>query len=301
LVLPVSAFPKPIVYETPSRSEDVKVQVVRPTRPLGLRLRIRMRRTGRAGGRAARSLIPPARWFSPVRLVIMAMCLIVAGTIWLTVYWNRRGSLASELVTLRAGWTRDIEAGDFAGARIKLEQAAAALKKFTGLTRDARETQQLAKEVAAITDLLDRPFDDVIRERQNMSESDAEQYLQEKLKNPAVVFDAFVIPMAGAEPGSTQLRLENPIVLDSDAVRVEISNLECFAKFAPDSPTRVLFAARIQAIDRTPKAGGWTIRLIPQSGVFLTSRECLAKLGWPMDSAIETVLDSQAKWVLDKP
>src|SRR5262249_13898917 len=109
LVLPLSAYPKPIVYETPSRLEQVPVEVVRPQRPVGIRLRIGLRRTRRAGSRALWSLVPPARWFSPVRLVIMAMLIVVAATIWMTVHWNRRGTLTSDIVAMREAWTRDIE------------------------------------------------------------------------------------------------------------------------------------------------------------------------------------------------
>jgi hypothetical protein len=301
LVLPVSAFPKPIAYETPSRSENVKVEVVRQTRPVGVRVRLGLRRTGRASGRLARSMIPPARWFSPVRLMIMAMCLIVAGTVWLTVYWSRRGTLGSELVNLRAGWSRDIEAGDFVQARIKLEQAAAAIKKFHGSTRDERETRQLANEVAAITDLVDRPLDEVLRERQNMSDSEAEQYFREKLKNPTILLDSFVVAAHGGDSSGGKLRVDNPMVLGPEAVRLDIGNLECFETFAAPVPTRVLFAARIQTIERVPKTTGWTLRFMPHSGVVMTSKECLEKLGWPMDSSIQQLLDSQAKWVLERP
>jgi hypothetical protein len=301
LVLPTSSYPRPIVYETPSSSDPVNVEVVHPERPLGVRMRLGLRRTGRAGARFLWGLVPPARWFSAVRLTIMSMFLVVAGTIWLTVHWSGRGTLASDIVALRAGATSDIEAGDFAQARLKLERAAAAVRRYTGDSRDSREIQQLAAEVSHISDLVDRPIEALLQERKGLSNAEAEQYFRERLKNPVLLLDSYIGPKPQSEPGPASYRVENAIVLGQDKIRIDITNLKLFTSLSHEGSMRVLFLARIQTIDSGARASEWTIRLVPDSAVFLTSVLCAEKLGWPMDESTRELLESQAKRVLEVP
>jgi hypothetical protein len=297
LVMPLSAYPKPIVHETPSRQEQIPVEVVRPNRPLGLKLQIGARRASRAGARALWSLVPPARWFSPVRLLVVAMLIMIGGTVWLTIYWNRQGSLTSDIVAMRRAWTQDIEAAQFGDARTKLEQAVSAIRRFGEDSRDAREIEQLAKEVGQIADLLDRPLEEVVRARRSMSATEAEAYILETLKSPALILDATINPGAGS--GSSGYRVEAIMVSDEQPIRIDVSNLSVLAALAPSQPTRVMFAARIEAIEPPTQGFEWAVKLVPDSGVLLTSVRCLEKLGWPMDDATRAVLEAQSQWVLD--
>jgi hypothetical protein len=301
LVLPSSSYPKPIVYETPGSSDPLTVEVVRPVRPFGLRVRIRLRRMRRAGVRALWDLVPPARWFSPVRLMIMVVLFVVAGTVWMTIHWNRRGTLTSDIVAMRAAWTRDIDAGDFGQARTKLVEAAATIRRYSGDTRDAREVQQLAEEVSHIADLLDRSFEDILRDTRTMSNTEVELYFRERLKNPALIVDTFVGPTPASGPGPAGYRVDSTIVIGQEKVRIDVSNLNLFTTLAPATATRVLFAARIQTIEQGPNPLEWTVRLVPDSGVLFTSSQCVEKLGWPMDDFTRALLESQTKWVLGEP
>jgi hypothetical protein len=224
------------------------------------------------------------------------MLLVVAGTIWLTVRWSGQGTVARRL---RAAATSDIEAGDFAQARLKLERAAGAVRRYTGDSRDSREVQQLAAEVSCIADLLDKPLDMVLQERRLMSNAEAEQYFRDRLRNPVMILDAYISPVPASEPGQAGYRVENAIVLGQDKIGIDITKLKLFTPFAPQGTTRVLFAARVHTIDSGFNASDWTMRLEPDSGVLLTSSLCMEKLGWPLDESTRTLLDSQAKRVLE--
>jgi hypothetical protein len=259
-----------------------------------------MRRMRRASIRAAWLLVPPARWFSPVRLVIMAILLVVSGTIWLALYQNQQARLTSDIVSLREEWTRDMEQADFAAARTKLEQAAAAIRRYGSQSRDSREIQQLANEVAQFADLLDRPLDEVVRERRSMSATEADLYIRETLKHPALLLDVFVSPTAGTGSGSTGYRIDALIVTGPEPVRIDVSNLKLITALAPTTPTRLVFAARIEAIELLPNTGEWVIRFAPDSGLLVTSARCLEKLGWPLDEPTRSLLETQSKWTLDE-
>jgi hypothetical protein len=229
----------------------------------------------------------------------MGTLLVVAATLWLTVYWSGRGTLASDTVTLRAAATSDIEAGDFAQAQQKLERAALAMRRFSGHTRESREINQLAAEVSCIVDLLDRPLEEVLRHRKSISADESERYFRDTLKNSVLLMDTHISPKPESEPGT--YRVDSPLVFGPDTVWVDISKLKLFGTWSEAGPIRVLFAARIVTIDSGPAAGEWTVRLAPDSGVLITWSLCAERLGWPLDEPTRALLDSQSKRVIDLP
>ena len=117
--------------------------------------------------------MPQARWFSPVRLLMTAILLLVLGTAALTVHLTRRGSLAVDILAARAAWTTHLEAGDFAKARTVLDQASAEISRYSGASRESREVGHLAREVALFADLSERSIEELFHEVRSISSQDA--------------------------------------------------------------------------------------------------------------------------------
>jgi len=296
-VLPVSPYPRPIVYETPSRATPVPVEVARPQRPFGVRARIRARRARRATGAMLWALVPPARWFSPVRLLMATTVLVVLGTAALTVYLTRRGSLTGDILAARAVWTKHIEAGDFAKARAVLDQATAEIKRYGTESRESREVAQLAREVALFADWPERPLEDLVLEVSSASPHEAAEHFRAKLKNPSWILDVYLSPSAA---DSETFRVDTNVMVGSHAARLDLSDFRLLKLLAPGPSTRVLFGARIHSVERVPESEDWIVRFLPDSGLLITSELCLENVGWPVDEATRTLLERQALWALDQ-
>jgi len=216
----------------------------------------------------------------------------------LTVYLTRRGRLTVDIVAARAVWTKYLEAGDFAKAREMLDQAAAEIKRYGEVSRDSREVEQLAREVALFADLAERSLEDLFQEVHRMSPQESSEHFRDNLKNPSEIFDVYVSPSA-ADPSS--FRVDSKFMVGSDAARLDLSDVKLFKSFSPGLSTRVLFGARIQSVERAQGFDDWSIRLVPDSGLLITSELCLEKINWPVDEATRTLLERQAKWVLNQP
>lgn len=300
LVLPLSPYPRPISYETPTRDTGVVVEVVRPKRPFVVRARIRLRRARRATGAFFWALVPPARWFSPVRLLMAATMLAVAGTAVLTVYLARRGGLTGDILAARAAWTRYLEAGDFAKARDVLDQAAAEIQRYGVDSRESREVQQLAREVALFAD-MERSLEELFQEVRGMSPDESAEYFHDKLRNPSVIFDAHVSPSPAPGAGQAAFRVDHRLYVGTDTARLDLSDFRLFKLRSPGPSTRVLFGVRIHSFERSSDSTEWIIHLVPDSGRLITSELCLESWGWPLDESTRELLKSQTKWVYEQP
>jgi hypothetical protein len=308
-VLPVSPYPKPAPTESPLEPVEMPLAERPPRRPrrrrrpLGVRLRIRGRRMRRGTKRALWSLVPPRRWFSPVRLIVMAILLAIAGTPWLAIHLRRWGGLTGDIAAARPVWEAALKRGDFAAAREELDRASSRLKRYGSGTRDEREIEHLADEVALLADLLqptalETRFDELIRKAGSMPPQQWRHYFL-TAGNPSLVFDVYLIPNSD-ETGQVAYQTETNLFIGA-ACRLDCKGLKLFERLAPAQPTRVLFGARIEAVEPLPGAADeWLIRLAPDSGVLLTSADCLEQLGWPIDETFRTILESQKQWLLDQ-
>jgi hypothetical protein len=227
-----------------------------------------------------------------------ATVLVVLGTAVMTVHLTRRGSLTVDILAARAAWTKHLDEGDFAKARAVLDQAAAEIKRYSKESRESREVDQLAREVALFADLPERSLEELFQAVRSTSPQDAVEHFQGKLKNPSLILDIYVSPSA-ADPDT--FRVDAKVMVGSDATRIDLSDCRLFKLLSPGPSTRVIFGARIQSVERTKESEDWIIRFMPESGLLITSELCLEKINWPVDEATRTLLERQAKWVLDQP
>jgi hypothetical protein len=242
------------------------------------------------------AFVPPARWFSPVRLLIAAMLLVVAGTAALTIHLTRRGELTGDIVAARRAWMKHLEAGDFAKARPVLEQAAAEIKRYGEDSHDWREVDQLAREVALFSELPEQPWAELLQVVRSMSPADSSEYFRDKLEHPPMIFDVYVSPSGD---GLAAFRVDTMIFLGQEAARLDLTDFKLFKSLAPGLSTRFVFGARIRSIERSADSTVWVIHLVPDSGVMITSDVCLDKVGWPIDDGTRSVLEDQKKRVLE--
>jgi hypothetical protein len=277
------------------------VEVVRPKRRFVVRARIRLRRARRATGAFFWAFVPPARWFSPIRLLIAATMLAVAGTAVLTVHLARRGGLTGDIVAARAAWTKYLAAGDFAKARDMLDQAAAEIQRYGEDSRESREVQQLAREVALFADIPERSLEELLQEVRAMSPQECAEYFHDKLRNPSVIFDAYVSPLPAPGAGLASFRVDDRLYVGTDTARLDLSDFRLFKLLSPGPSTRVLFGARIHSVERSSDSTEWIIHLVPDSGWLITSELCLESFPWPLDESTRTLLKSQTKWVHEQP
>ena len=299
-MLPLSVYPKPISYDQPPEGEEIQVDIVRPTRPIGSQVRIGLRSVKQGVLRALWLLVPPARWFSTGRLVLMAIVVVVAGTIWFSTYWTRRGELAGQVVAMRAEWNRELARGDFSRARERLEQASTALRRYVGNARDLLEVRQLATEAAIFAELIDMPLSAVLSEIGPLSASETEAYFEHNLKRGTLLLDAFVTASPATGTALAGPRLDAKLLIGQESIRVELSDQALFRGMDLELARRVFFGARIRSIDRAPGSADWVLRLVPESCVLITSALCLEGLDWPLDEETGNLLESQSQWVLEK-
>ncbi len=302
-VLPVSPYPSPRPVG-PARRLDVAADLepesipTRRRRPLTVRVRIRLRRAKRRTKAALWAMAPPKRWFSPLRLMMMGMLLAVVGTTAATIYLNRRGGLAGDIVALRRQWTAAIENGDFAAARRHLDAATTALGRFASSKTDSREISQLAREVAVYTELLEQPLDQIAADLKHLP-SDAAADRVRSLDRTAILIDAYVGSTAQDDGATNGPDVHSQIIIGDDPARVATREFALWRQLHDRLPRRILFAGRIASAAWDDAAGEWLIELAPDSGVLLTSAVCLERFGWPVDEATRAVLEEQRQWTLE--
>ena len=292
-VMPLSLYPAPRPMSGSPRptAGHVARAVVKPRRrkrPLGVRVRIRMRRARRRTVRGLCRLVPPARWFSRGRLLSYAIVILIVGTAVFTVDQSRRSRLPSEILSARAQWTAALEVGNFREAREALDRATRALRR-TG--KQQPEIEHLAAEVAL--------FDDLIQTLDDSPQQWADR-LTGKPGGPALAFDLVLTPTLQEDGTVAGYTVRSRLVLGDQYVRLDVSGLELVARLRPAQAQRVLFGARLAAIEPGLENGEWVVRFHPASGVLLTSDLCLEKAGWPLDESARDKLRKQKTWVSEQ-
>jgi hypothetical protein len=262
-----------------------------------VRVRLRLRRTKRRAKAALWAMVPPKRWFSPVRLMMMGVLLAIVGTTAATVYLNRRGDLAGDIVNLRRQWTAAIESGDFATARTHLDVAATALGRFASSKTDAREINQLAREVAVYTDLLEQPLDQIAAELKHMTAEQSAAHFR-ALDRAAIMIDAH-IRLAQGDNGPSGPQVQSRIFVGDDRARVVMPEFSLGRQLEQRLPRRILFGGRIASAAWDEATGEWLIELAANSGVLFTSAVCLERFGWPVDEATRAILAEQRQWTIE--
>lgn len=242
------------------------------------------------------------RTFTPLRLALAAIALVIGGTIWwrwhLQVLEKAREVLAE---APRLG-EEALHEGDLSTAARQFASLRRALDVLGRDDPQARIWRQTARETEAAADLADTPLHLILREAsQIVSEQSLAAWknmFDSGLRGSWVVVDAPVSRSADADVGPRYL-IDCPIYFqDEHAVLwVDLSGLE--KALAPDNePRRVIFAARLAECRPEPEVDHtWRIVLEETSGFLWAGTEVYESLGMPLDDDTRRVLDEQAHWL----
>lgn len=299
-VFPASPFPPPSP-PAPSRAER-KAAKTRARLP---RVRVRLRRSRRTAvaklRRGAFRLVPPRRWFTLRRLVPLGVLLLLAFTVVMTARSKHRGSLRNDFETSFEQGIDALEQGDFEAAAEQLGAAAQAVSRL-GLSPDeSHGAVHAAREAALCRDLSPSRLDQIARQaaedtalrgRESWERSFGTLY-----EGQSIVFDGLVFPKTF--PDRVRYDLDFLLVQDGRRFELDARDLALLIELAPPSPQRVVFGARLAAVEPSSSADRWQIGLAPDSGVLFTRPELLKQLGWKIDDELKSVVEAQRKWVED--
>ena len=259
-------------------------------------------------GRAAR------RAFSPARVAMMLMALLVTGTIaW---RWDayRQQQLGAELAfELDAGLTA-LESGELTDATGHLIAAGRAARRLRGDTDLQLRAEQYAREATAWKRLAVLPIETVLESTDTDADEAAElvrQQFAEHFAGGFLIFEAHITRRARshqpegaagqAEPGgASQARLQAEWIAvgPAGAMVLELPDVRTFQEVQAGRSRRVLFGARLDRLVQDPiDERLWHLTLEPESCVLITLPAPLQHVGWPdVEAANALVMDQAALW-----
>ncbi len=164
----------------------------------------------------------------------------------------------------------DISMGHFSLALNRLNAAQNLHDKAQCLSKEeARSLKTLQKEIALFDDLLHRSLEELLQEAHNQPPEEWELLFRKRYQGKAIILDTVV------QRNHQQVLVVNyALQVGRETVHLSLAELELFEKLPLPEPRRILWAARLEEIQREPRQG-WTIHFDPQSGLLLTEKKAL--------------------------
>jgi tRNA A-37 threonylcarbamoyl transferase component Bud32 len=162
------------------------------------------------------------------------------------------------------------------------------------LPRDqARELEQLYRQASLLSDLLHESLDDVLRLAAGLREPEWGRQFERRYQGHAVIFDDVLQRDAFGRLCLAVYEVRAP----GERARLDLDGLGLLRGLPLELPHRLLFGARLAAVEREPPPGRWVIRFEPNSGVLVTDESVAgACLPRPLDADLMVVLKRQATW-----
>lgn len=225
------------------------------------------------------------------------LALLAGGT--LAVWWFSRSSptqVANDADTLQAQMLQGekyLAAGAFRRAAVELGAARSAWQRQPQLLTAAagRHLEQLWQQASLLADLSDRTLEEILHHAAGTTRADWALEFAQRYRGKALCFDLEIHALAGK-------KFAHPYRLWARGVeaQLDLDNLDLLHLLPLDPPRRVLFLARLDAVERL--AGrGWVVQLVPGSGVLLTDAAAVRFLcpGFA-DAPTQTLVERQAAW-----
>ena len=160
------------------------------------------------------------------------------------------------------------------------------IQKLSPLDRPRFEN--LAKQVALMSDLLTEPLPDFLRSARGLSDRGWQEAFRKRYRNQAILFDSEV----SLDPqGKIRMDYE-PTPIDGE-VHLELNDVRLLAQLASREPKRFLFGLRLQDAKRLA-SGGWQITFVPDSGVLITDPLVIQASALALDGEIRDRIEKQA-------
>jgi hypothetical protein len=163
-----------------------------------------------------------------------------------------------------------IRQGHFALALAQLDALAAWQNQQANAWVDPVWLERQRREIGLYADLLNAPLEELLAEAVDLPEQEWQQRFTKHYRGKAVLFDSLVTRFPS---GSFVVGYE--VRAAGQKARLNLGNLPWFARLPMDRPQRVLFGARLLAIERI-EPGLWSIRFVPDSFALLTDADALA-------------------------
>ncbi|WP_337177788.1 hypothetical protein [Paludisphaera sp.] len=225
--------------------------------------------------------------------IFALVALVVVATISLRVWRTVRQSYPQVAELGRVEGIPALEAGDFDRAHQLLAPARQAVDALGGQVEDADRIRQAADEAALYVNLASLGLEEMLDEAARATTpGEWESRFSDRYKGRGVLFDS-KIRSSPADP-SGRYEIEYVVLPTDDAgsfraggarpdrsARVDFRGFELFDLAQPKAGDKVVFGARLAALEYDAEDRGWVVRLEPKSGLFVQFHEALAALGWP--------------------
>ena len=297
-VLPVSAYPRPkqrpaealVVRQAAGTKGQKKKSAPLPPQPSAAA--VWADRTGRQFTAAGRWL---RRQFTPLRIVILCMGLVVVATGFWMVHLRSLDRARQILTDVVPRAKEALQQPDFITAAERLEAVVAALDLLGRDDAEARGLRQMRIEAVAASRLAPGSVFDLVQEALQAEKSasglDWADAFRHTYLDSWLVLDSNAL-QADAAAG---LQVDLALVVKGHPVQLA-ADLKPLQRFLVDgAPRRVIFAAQLADCRPAATGDGWEVVLQPGTAFLWSSGETLRNLGVPVDESTAQVLATQSR------
>jgi hypothetical protein len=239
------------------------------------------------------------RLFSPVRIVLAGVAVVVSLTVWWALRHAARDQAERTIVSAAKLGEQALSEHDLGEAARQFQKVHDALDLLGRTDPHARALRQTARETTAAAELAKTSLFDILHEAANTASSESwSATFRSNYRDEWVVLDALVA--RSTDPSSTQrYEIRFPIA-QGKSHAVVVGDLTAFDKTLSrgGEPERVIFAAQLDDCIRDPHSeNGWRIVLRSGTGFLWSSASNLEILGMTIDDGTKSVLVAQCGYL----
>jgi hypothetical protein len=184
-----------------------------------------------------------------------------------------------------------LEEGEFDKANQLLSAAKNAVDSLGGDVQDADTIRDAALEAAVFVNLIPLDLGELLAEAGRLDTDTWESKFQSLYKGRSIIVDTIVVAAPDGTSASKfelALRILPPGEANNREGRpdrygeFDLSGFQLFELARPDVGNRVVFGAKLESFKYDEESGRWLVRLLKDSGVFITHTKALDALapGW---------------------
>lgn len=239
------------------------------------------------------------RLFSPVRIVLAGVAVVVSLTVWWTLRHAARDQAERTIVSAAKLGEQALSEHDLGEAARQYQKVRDALDLLGRNDPQARVLRQAARETTAAAELAKSSLFDILHEAANTASSESwSSTFRSSYRDEWVVLD---VPVARTteSSGAARYEIKFPIAFGKNHA-VVVADLRAFDKALSrgGEPERVIFAAQLDDCIRDPQVkDGWQIVLRPGTGFLWSSASNLELLGMTIDDGTKNILIAQSGYL----
>lgn len=257
------------------------------------------------GHRVSASGKAVVRFWTPFRLVLLGMCVVIGATAFLTLHSRSDDAAITRLKQSEEAGREALGAGDVPAACEQFEVAVAALDQLGRQTDPlACDIRQLYRETKAMRDLLPSSVFKVVNEADEALDDgqldEFDQQFRLRDRHRWIVLEGPVTRVGGSTEGG-HYRIDVPAALGDHARTVVIAGrlpaLDVL-KFR-DSRREVILAGQLRSCELSGDRLSWVLRLEPETAFLWSNVQNYTALGLMLDdpervAAVHRILSTQS-------